>query len=208
MFPPTPSGCFASRQILGRDFRPEDDERGSARVAIIGHGVWMDRYGSDAAIVGRVVKVNNTPTTIIGVMPPGFRYPFIEQMWLPLSQAPGLEPSHAARLRNVSAIGRLSDSATRAEAQAELEPSPRRLAQDYPATNKGARFAVAGLKEVGPADVEADVGTMMGAVSASAADRVCEPRQPPPRHGRRRGSERSPFVRRSAQRDGASCANC
>ena len=59
-------------------------------MAIIAHGVWMDRYGSDPAIIGRVVKVNSTLTTIIGVMPPGFRYPFIEQMWHPLSQAPGM----------------------------------------------------------------------------------------------------------------------
>ena len=157
-------GLLRVAPILGRDFRREDDERGAAPVAIIGHGLWMDRYGSDPAIVGRVVKVNNAPTTIIGVMPLGFRYPFNEQMWLPLSQVAG-QSEPRRELRTISAIGRLSDSATRAEAQAELESIAARLAQDYPATNKGVRFSVAGLKESVQQMSKPMLGTMMGAVA-------------------------------------------
>ena len=157
-------GLLGVAPIRGRDFRREDDERGAVPVAVIGHGLWMDRYGSDPAIVGRVVKVNNTPTTIIGVMPMGFRYPFNEQMWLPLSQAPG-QSEPRRELRTTSAIGRLSDSTTRAEAQAELEAIAVRLAQDYPATNKGARFAVAGLKESVQQLSTPMLATMMGAVA-------------------------------------------
>ena len=148
---------------LGRDFRADDDQRGAAPVAIIAHGVWMDRYGSDPAIIGRVVKVNSTLTTIIGVMPPGFRYPFIEQMWLPLSQAPGMADPRR-ETRNLGVIGRLSDSATREQAQAELDTITTRLAQDYPATNKGVRYAVVGLKESVQRMSKPMLATMMGAV--------------------------------------------
>ncbi len=152
--------------ILGRDFMPDDDRGGAASVALISHGVWIDRYGSDPGIVGRSIKVNDTPTTIVGVMPPDFSFPFIARMWQPLSQAPAMAAAEPGRAqRNLSVTGRLLDSATRQQAQSDVEAIALRLAQDYPATNQGTRFAVSELKE----DVERNsrpmLMTMMGAVS-------------------------------------------
>src|SRR5690349_552182 len=72
------SGTFAivgERPILGRDFRPDEDRPGAAPVAIVAASVWKDRYGGDAALVGRTVAVNGVPTTIVGVMRDGFRFP-------------------------------------------------------------------------------------------------------------------------------------
>jgi macrolide transport system ATP-binding/permease protein len=75
------------RPILGRDFLPEDDRPGAAPVAIVGYRVWTERYGSDPSLVGRTVRLNGEPATIIAVMPEGFGYPIDTQVWRPLASA-------------------------------------------------------------------------------------------------------------------------
>jgi len=67
------------RPMLGRDFLPEDDRTDAASVAIVGHRVWTERYGSEPSIVGRTVRLNGEAATIIGVMPEGFAYPIDAQ---------------------------------------------------------------------------------------------------------------------------------
>src|SRR5262249_34684953 len=62
---------IGQRPILGRDFLPEDDKLGAAPVVILGGGIWKSRYGSDSAILGRTIKINEVPATVIGVMPEG-----------------------------------------------------------------------------------------------------------------------------------------
>ncbi|HEV2666169.1 MAG TPA: ABC transporter permease, partial [Blastocatellia bacterium] len=71
-------GVFESlgfKPILGRTFRREDEAPGSQRVAVIGYEMWQRRYGGDANILGRTIRLNDNPVTIVGVMPPDFRLP-------------------------------------------------------------------------------------------------------------------------------------
>ena len=73
--------------ILGRVIVPEDDKpatfnEGRGTVAIISHALWKRRFGSDPAIIGRVVQMKSRPLTVIGVMPPGFEYPEQTQIWV------------------------------------------------------------------------------------------------------------------------------
>lgn len=91
--------------ILGRDFRPEDDSPGAPAVVILGHGVWSSRYGADPAIVGRIVRVNDLPATVVGVMPEGFKFPFNAELWQPLALLPGLADQARDR-RALAAFGR------------------------------------------------------------------------------------------------------
>ena len=65
----------ASVPILGRDFRDGEDRKGAEPVALLGYGLWKTRYGSDPNIVGRSIKINEVPTTVIGVMAEGMRFP-------------------------------------------------------------------------------------------------------------------------------------
>ena len=58
--------------FLGRAFVPEDDKPGTITSAIISHGLWKRRFGSDPAIVGKQVQISSRPITVLGVMPPGF----------------------------------------------------------------------------------------------------------------------------------------
>src|SRR5262245_49105390 len=71
-------GVFESlgfQPILGRTFRREDEAPGSQRVAVIGYEMWQRRYGGDANILGRTIRLNDNPVIIVGVMPPDFRLP-------------------------------------------------------------------------------------------------------------------------------------
>jgi putative ABC transport system permease protein len=103
------------RPVLGRDFLPEDDRPGAAAVAIIGYRVWTDRYGSDPAVIGRIVRLNGEPATIVGVMPDGFAYPIDTQVWRPLSAFPPLNAQRPVRV-----IGRLARGVSREHARGEL----------------------------------------------------------------------------------------
>src|SRR6476469_10755424 len=67
--------------FLGRAFLPEDDKPGTITAAIISHGLWKRRFGSDPAIVGKQVQISSRPITVVGVMPPGFEYPEQTQIW-------------------------------------------------------------------------------------------------------------------------------
>src|SRR5262245_49405154 len=72
------AGVFESLGVqpsLGRTFRREDEAPGSQRVAVLGYEMWQRRYGGDANILGRTIRVNDNPVTVIGVMPPDFRLP-------------------------------------------------------------------------------------------------------------------------------------
>ena len=98
--------------VLGRAFRPEDDKPGAAAVVMLGNGLWRRRYGADAGIIGRTVRVNDVPATVIGVMPAGFKYPMIAQLWQPLAASPALSagPRPATSL---DVIGRMATGVDR-----------------------------------------------------------------------------------------------
>src|SRR3954454_5617523 len=103
--------------FLGRAFVPEEDKPGTTSVAIISHGLWKRRFGSDAAIVGKQVQISSRPITVIGVMPPGFEYPEQTQIWVPSAVNPSEEPRDN---RSWSAIGRLNTGIDLKRAQTQL----------------------------------------------------------------------------------------
>src|SRR5437764_10784751 len=81
------SNSFAmlgTQPILGRDFRPDDERKGSERVAILGYKLWKTRYSGDPSVVGTSLRINGQPTTIIGVMPEGMQFPNGMDLWTPV----------------------------------------------------------------------------------------------------------------------------
>ena len=69
--------------VLGRDFADDDDRVGAAPVVLLGNELWTRRYGADRRIVGQTIRVNGTEHTVIGVMPPRFRFPEFADLWVP-----------------------------------------------------------------------------------------------------------------------------
>ena len=121
--------------MLGRDFSASDERPGAAPVAILRYSFWERRYGKDPGIIGRALRINGTPTTVIGVMPNGFAFPQNEDLWLPLVPTPDLDRREARGLW--FAFGRLANGATFESARAELETIGRGLSAAYPTTNQG-----------------------------------------------------------------------
>jgi putative ABC transport system permease protein len=119
--------------FLGRDFAANDDAAGVAPVAILGHSVWKNRYGSDRAVVGKSLKLNEVAYTIIGVMPEGMRFPTNADLWRPLTPPPAQE---APRNRNVNVFGRFARGVAWSQAEADMRAVSQQLQTAYPDTNK------------------------------------------------------------------------
>ena len=128
-------GLLRQQPLLGRGFLPADDRPGAVPVVMLGHAVWRSRYGSDASVLGRTIRVNGVPSVVIGVMPDGFGFPTRSRLWQPLALLP--EQMLTGRdARDLSAFGRLAPGRTIEQAVADMSGIARTLAQQYPATNR------------------------------------------------------------------------
>lgn len=120
--------------ILGRQFRPEEGDLNAAPVALIGYEVWQTHFARDPAVVGKVIPINGKRMTIIGVMPKGWRFPEVCDIWIPLQIS---EKDHPRGSYFLQCIGKLKPGVSVAQARAELESIQGRLAQEHPETNTG-----------------------------------------------------------------------
>ena len=156
---------MGQRPVLGRDFAPDEDRPGGAAVVILGHGVWTNRYGSNPSVIGRTVRINDVPTTVIGVMPEGFKFPFNTDLWMPLGMLPRLEEQRR-NARQLQVFGLLAPGVTRAQAQSELINISRKIESENPDTNKDIQARVQTFSESqngGP--IRAVFLSLMGAVA-------------------------------------------
>jgi putative ABC transport system permease protein len=134
-------GILGQQPLLGRDFAPGEDRKDAEPVVMLGYGVWKNRYNSDPDILGRTLRLNGTPTTIIGVMPDHMKFPTNAELWTPfIPTDPKEYDTRDARSLNV--FGRLRDGATYTQARSEMNAIAKRLAAEYPATNKDMQTVV------------------------------------------------------------------
>ena len=126
-------GVIGERPVRGRDFRDGEDHKSAEPVVLLGHGLWKTRYGSDPTIIGRSIKINEVPTTVIGVMAEGMKFPNNADLWVPL--APDAEMERRD-VRRMNLFGRLGPGVRIKQAQTELTSIAKALEQQYPDTNK------------------------------------------------------------------------
>ncbi len=151
--------------VLGRGFTPQDDQPGAAAVALIGHSVWVSRYGSNPSVIGRAVRINDIPTTIVGVMPDGYRFPFNTDLWLPMGMVQGLLEQRR-NARNWQVFGHLAPGVTREQATSELINISRQLESENPDTNKDIQARVQTFHEAqNPVQIRTVFLSLMGAVA-------------------------------------------
>src|SRR3989441_428645 len=122
--------------IMGRDLRPEDNLPGAEKVALIGYGVWQRDFGRTPDIVGKALRINGTPATIIGVMPKGFAFPVNEEWWVPLFREYPVRGRSDPRVTNPSVLALLKRGVSLDQANAEMTIVAKQLADAYPNTNK------------------------------------------------------------------------
>ncbi len=148
----------------GRAFLPEEDRPGGTPAAIIGYSLWQRRFAGQPAAIGTTLFFDGKPYTIVGITPPEFRLGDEDaEILLPVRQADSAALENR-QLHRVQVWGRLAPGATLAQAQGQLALVGRRLAGQYPATNKGRTFIAEPLRpEVG--DVRSTLWLLLGAVS-------------------------------------------
>lgn len=147
------------RPHLGRLIQPADDARGAAaRVAVLSFDFWKDAFGADPGLIGRTIRLNGSPFTVVGVTPERFRgldLNFQADVWIPMFAGPALgDAAGAVSSADVfdargnrwigTLVGRLAPDATLALARSEMEALARRLGDAY----RDERAAVGGVRGI------------------------------------------------------------
>jgi putative ABC transport system permease protein len=141
----TPGGHrMLSEQVwLGRDFRPDEDQPGKQHVVILTHRLWRERFGADRDIIGRDVRMDSIPYTVIGVLEPGSWDRTPANIWIPISFTPAQIANR--QLLPLIVDGRLKPGVTVAQAQQEMNLIAADLARQFPDTNAGRTVRVVPL---------------------------------------------------------------
>ena len=141
--------------ILGRTFRPDDDQVGAAPVVILSGGFWKRKFGASPDVVGKPIILNGTAYTIVGVIPEGFNfYGNMRDVYTPIGQ--WKDPLFRDRRISVSArsFGRLNAGVTLSRASAEMDAIARNLAAAYPEADTGKGITLVSMKEDQVGNVE------------------------------------------------------
>lgn len=157
---------------LGAAFGPEDDRPGAEPRVLLGHALWVDRFGADTDVVGRDVRLDGERYAVAGVMPEGFRFPDgvvlgASDLFLPVGLESGSEDYRSrGRHPGLYVVGRLTAGTSVDEARGELERIAANLAAAYPETNEDESVAVRSVREelVGDARAAVTVVALAGAL--------------------------------------------
>ena len=146
---------------LGRAIDLNDDRAGAPAVVVVSSRYFANRLGGDPTRIGRTIRINGQPTTIVGVMPATAVLPEFAQFWLPMARtAVGTDRS----ARDLGVIGRLDDGVTRVQAESELKAIAAEIARAHPETQRNWTTSIRPLRQaVGDGDVPV-YGLMLASV--------------------------------------------
>lgn len=158
------------RPAVGRTFRPDENRPpGEARVVLLGNDLWQRRFGGDPGVVGRTVRLNEQPYTVVGVLPAGFRGLTDEaEVWLPAGIAGATLGAHHVEMRRyrwLFAVARLAPGVSVERAQQEVDTILARLAQEYPEDNKGYSMRLTPLIDAWVGDLRPQLLVALGAAA-------------------------------------------
>jgi putative ABC transport system permease protein len=125
--------------LLGRDFLPEEGELGRDHVVILSHRLWSRHFGADRDIIGKEIRMNGEPYTVVGVTRPGMYDRLPMQLWVPLAFRPE-QINHDAHF--ILVMGRLKDGVSLAQAQLEMDGIAKQLQNEFPKSNANLGISV------------------------------------------------------------------
>jgi putative ABC transport system permease protein len=128
------------KPVLGRAFETGEDQPGREREVILSDRIWKNRFGADAGIIGKTLRLDSQNFVVIGVMPDSFDFPLGTEIWTPNALTPADRSSRRSNM--LTALARLKPGHTVERAEAELDSIGTRLQQSYPDTNKNRRFMI------------------------------------------------------------------
>jgi len=154
--------------LLGRVITEDDDRPNAPDVAVISHHLWQTRFGGDRNVVGRFIQLDDTPTQVAGVMPPGFRFVFHDiDVWVPL-QLDRNAPWREAGGRFINVVARVKQGTALQTARADMEQVARRMASLHE-FNKNSTARLVPLREELTGQVEASLVVLYIAVGVLLA---------------------------------------
>ena len=133
----TPGGhsMLSERMFLGRDFRADEDQPGKQHVVLLTHRLWRERFGADRDIIGRDIRMDAIPYTVVGVLEPGSWDRTPANVWIPISFTPAEIANR--QLHPLIVDGRLKPGVTVEQAQQEMNTIAADLARQFPDSYAG-----------------------------------------------------------------------
>ena len=156
------------KPVIGRAFRPEEDQVGAAPVVLISSGMWKRKFGSSPDVLGKSMTLNGTAYTIVGVIPADFHYAsgnfHPSDVYVPIGQ--WNDPTFRDRKTHMgmNAVGRLKPGVSFAQAKADMEALGRHLAAEYPEADKGSGITLIPLKQDVVGDIQPILLVLLAAV--------------------------------------------
>ena len=153
---------FGVHPVLGRDFRPEDEQRKDGDVVLLSYGLWQRRFGGDGSIVGRVIMLDQQPWTVAGVLPSGFSFPAKIDALVPRNVPP--EHLRERQAWMYMTLGKLRPDVPLAMAQSEMNGIASALAHQYPKDAAGIQFPLVTLQANATRNGKPQLLALLGAV--------------------------------------------
>ncbi len=150
--------------LLGRNFTAEEDQLGAAPVAIIDYALWRQRFGGGRDAIGARLVLNSKGYTVIGVLPPSFRFFDNRPVLTPIGQSEEVVMQRRDLHSGIQAIARLRPGVTLQKANTELKVTADRLARAYPEADANFTFRAISLKEQIVGDIGRTLFLLGGAV--------------------------------------------
>ncbi|HWO01095.1 MAG TPA: ABC transporter permease, partial [Blastocatellia bacterium] len=159
--------------LHGRTFLQEEDRVGNSSVVILSHSLWQSHFGSDLAVINKVVRLDDKPFTVVGVMPSSFQFPYnggsfasAPELWVPLALTDQEKTIRASDFQ-YGVIGRLKPGVSFPQAQATIEGIAARFQQQHPDIYDDVQLSatVVGLKQDTVKKVRLFLLILLGAVS-------------------------------------------
>jgi len=137
---------FGTKPWMGRLFLRGEDQPGGPYVAVLSYAAWQTRFGANPQILGRQITLNNESYSIVGVLPRGYMLPFESDVFVTAQHQTSYQRNRSDK--PFVMLGRVKQSATVAQAKADLNRIAQRLAHDYPTANAGIGIVVTDFRKV------------------------------------------------------------
>ncbi len=160
---------FGVNPILGRTFSPGEDQPGKNNVVVLSYEVWQQNFGGSKDVIGRGVRLDGLPYTVIGVMPAGFRYPISQRdaIYTPLHMIDQLRTSRGDHW--LATVGRLKPGVSPAQAKADMDTVLANIGHAFPDESKGRRMELRSIAEDTIGDTRGPLKVLLLAVLAVLA---------------------------------------
>jgi putative ABC transport system permease protein len=152
------------KPALGRDFIDGEDVTDGPHVVLLTNGFWRSDFGGDPDVIGRTIRLDGKPVTIVGVLPANFEFAPTNSfpLWVPMHAAGDLVTRRSLRWLNV--VARLASGVTMQQAQAEMDAVTAQLARAYPQFDGSVFVAMGTLRHKIVGKIEPLLFIMFGAV--------------------------------------------